>query len=135
MSRPATLDFAAIGLSGLCLVHCLALPLLAASLPLLGTWSEAEWLHLALVLAAAPISLFALMRPGSRGLPWGLVALAWLGVGALTAGALGWPRESSETLITVAGSLLLATAHVLNWRRSRHPHGCQDKAVASASRD
>lgn len=32
-------DFAAISLSGLCMVHCLALPLAAALLPAVGSWA------------------------------------------------------------------------------------------------
>ncbi len=43
MRATATLlDSSAIALSGLCLLHCLALPLLAATLPLLGAWSRAR---------------------------------------------------------------------------------------------
>ncbi|WP_159088803.1 MerC family mercury resistance protein, partial [Xanthomonas fragariae] len=44
MRAPASLlDSSSIALSGLCLLHCLALPLLAAALPLFGAWSQAEW--------------------------------------------------------------------------------------------
>lgn len=113
---------AAMGLSGLCVIHCLALPVLALSLPLLGAWAEAEWVHWLFVGLAGPISLTALSRPSRQGLPLGLVFLAMLGVGTLIAGVLGWPTEADETTVTVAGSLLLATAHLLNWRRTRHHH-------------
>ncbi|WP_162953530.1 MerC family mercury resistance protein, partial [Pseudomonas aeruginosa] len=41
----SALDSSAIALSSLCLLHCLALPLLAAALPLLGRWEQAEWVH------------------------------------------------------------------------------------------
>ncbi len=122
MARSATFDMAAMGLSGLCVVHCLALPLLALSLPLLGTWAEAEWVHWLFVGLAAPVSLIALSRPSRHGLPLALLFLAMLGVAGLFAGVLGWPSEADETRVTVAGSLLLATAHLLNWRRTRHRH-------------
>jgi len=108
------LDLAAIGLSGLCLAHCLALPMAAAFLPLLGAWSEAEWVHLLFLAAAIPVSATALARSGGwRRAP--VATLAAAGLLLLTAGALGWPVEAWETGLTVAGGLLLATAHVLNW--------------------
>ena len=53
-------DPAAITLSGLCLVHCLALPMLSVVLPVLGAWAEAEWVHLLVIALALPLALFAL---------------------------------------------------------------------------
>ncbi len=122
MARTGPFDMAAVGLSGLCLVHCLGLPLLAASLPLLGAWAEAEWLHWTFVALAVPVSIIALWRPLRKGLGMGPLGLALLGIAALFAGVLGWPTEADETWVTVSGSLLLAAAHLLNWHRSRHRH-------------
>lgn len=112
------LDASAVSLSGLCLAHCLALPLVAASSPLLATWAEAEWIHAGAVAVAAPLSALALWRRGQRRR---VLALSTLGLLLLTVGAFHWPSAQLETPITVAGSLLLAAAHVLNWRRR---HGC-----------
>jgi len=119
---PTLLDAGAIALSTLCLLHCLALPLLAAALPLMGVWAEAEWVHVVFVAIAAPTTGFALWR-AHRQHP--LPALALLSAGAgllfLLAGAAGWPSHDAETPMTVAGSLLLASTHVWNaWRRHRH---------------
>lgn len=118
----AFFDASAIALSTLCLIHCLALPLLAAALPLLGVWAEEEWVHIAFVAVAMPLTGYALWRTHRRrGLPVSLRALAALGLAGLLAGALGWPREEWETPITVAGSLMLASAHLWNWfRQHRH---------------
>lgn len=114
------LDASAVGLSSLCLAHCLALPVAAAFLPLAGAWAEAEWVHLAFLALAVPISVLALAR--SHGWRRPRIAIpAALGLGALTAGALGWPFEAAETALTVSGGLLLAAAHLLNWRRR---HAC-----------
>jgi hypothetical protein len=116
--RTATLgDSVAIGLSGLCLIHCLALPLAASLLPILGAWAEAEWVHWLFVAVAAPLSLWTLTR--DRPLQWSLLAPAALGVTLLLAGAAGLPDHDFETPLTVAGGLLLAAAHTLNWRRRR----------------
>lgn len=115
-------DASAIGLSGLCLLHCLALPVLAAFLPVFAAWAEAEWVHLLWVVLAAPLAGVALWRSHrSRRLPRALWMLAIAGLGALAAGACGWPREVWETPATVAGSAMLAGAHVWNWAR-RHRH-------------
>lgn len=111
-------DLVAVGLSGLCMAHCLALPLAAALLPMVGAWAEAEWVHWAFALTAAPISLWTLTRR-PRVLP---LVLGGIGLGLLFCGAAEFPSHDLETSITVAGSLLLATAHVLNW--SRRPHIC-----------
>lgn len=115
-------DLSAVALSGLCLLHCLALPLLASLLPVLGAWSEAEWVHGVFVLLAVPLSVAALWRAHARSrLPLRLWVLAGLGMGLLAIGAMGWPQARWETPITVAGSLMLVATHALNLRRG-HRH-------------
>ena len=114
------LDASAIGLSGLCLAHCLALPVATAFLPLLGTWAEAEWVHLAFLAAAVPISTVALVRSGGWRAPV-VLGLALIGIGLLVSGAL-FANEGAELAMTVAGGLALAMAHTLNWRRLGHRH-------------
>ena len=115
------LDGWAMGLSGLCLAHCLVLPVAAALLPVLGAWARAEWVHLVFVAIAAPMAAIALLRPSQgRAPPPGLVALGVLGVAGLAAGAFG--PLSTETWLTVAGSLCLVSAHLWNIRRRRLAH-------------
>ncbi len=117
-------DASAMVLSGLCLLHCLALPLLAAALPLFGVWAEAEWVHVVFVAIAAPLAGLALWRGHRRdALPWPLWTLAALGLLGLLAGAFGIPDEASETAMTVCGSLALASTHLWNWRRHRRRCG------------
>lgn len=118
-----TLDLSAIGLTALCLVHCLALPALALALPLFAAWAAAEWVHVVAVALAAPLALLAMMdwstrRPAS----WRALALAVGGLALMTAGALEVPSAAWERPITVVGGLLLAGAHVLNLR-ARHANG------------
>jgi len=111
-------DGFAVALSSLCVVHCLALPFAAASLPVLGLWAEAEWVHWAFVAAAVPTSLAAFRRRFSEPGAWLLIAPAAAGLSLLALGAAGWPAEDQETALTVAGAVLLLGAHTLNWRRS-----------------
>jgi len=113
-------DAVAIGLSGLCLAHCLVLPFAAGFLPLLGVWAGAEWVHWAFVAMAAPVSLWALTRRQGQGLSAATVGLAVVGVGLLTAGAAGYPDHDLETALTVLGGVSLASAHLFNWRRQSH---------------
>ena len=113
-------DMAAIGLSIACLAHCLALPVAAAFLPVLGVGSEAAWAHWAFVAVAAPLSIWTLAWPPRGALRPLPMTLAALGLTALVLGAAEWPRHDWETLITVGGALLLSAAHGINLRRRRH---------------
>lgn len=115
------LDSSAIGLSGLCLVHCLGLPILAAMLPTLGPWARAEWVHVAFVLLAAPLSALALLKPiHGRKAPPALAGIGVLGVSLLAFGAFG--PEFAHAWVTIAGSTCLVGAHLWNWRRHGRAH-------------
>ncbi|NJC44575.1 MerC domain-containing protein [Xanthomonas arboricola] len=121
----SVLDNSAIALSSLCLLHCLALPLLAAALPLLGAWSRAEWVHVVFATAAVPLSGYALWSSHRRhALPAPVWALAVFGLAGLVLGASGVAGGSWETPITVIGSLLLASTHLLNLRLRRRAGTC-----------
>jgi len=112
-----------MGLSMLCLLHCLALPWLVASLPvaILGvlpdSLRESAWVHAALIapvlLVSGPVLLRG--RPG--------VMLTTLVLGALAAlvGGLLVVDETAERALTVSGSALIMVAHAARLR-SRHPH-------------
>ena len=111
------LDPVGMTLSGLCLAHCLALPALSLALPFLGSWSEQEWVHLAVIVLAAPAAAAALRGPAARG----LLAIAMLGLGCMIAAVLGWPGPGWELALNVSGGALLASAHALHWRRRHKP--------------
>jgi hypothetical protein len=112
-----TLDVSAITLSTLCLLHCLALPLLSAFLPLAGALAEAEWLHRTFVLIAAPITLLAIRHGSGKSAAPGFKVLALTGLGLLAAGAFFNARDDHEVFLTTLGGLLLATAHAWRWSR------------------
>ncbi len=110
------LDRSAIALSGLCLLHCLALPFALLLGPLLGTWlSESETqVHWVLFGLAIPISSVALWRGFRRHhnlltvlLGAGGLLLMFLGVSHL----LG---ESIEIELTVIGVSAVLIAHLRN---------------------
>jgi len=113
------LDLYAAGLSTLCLIHCLALPLLASLLPLAGQLSENELVHQGLVLLAAPATLWAGWRSLSTngGLPF--IVAAFSGLGLLLLAAFIDALSTFEQPMTVIGALLLASAHFWRWARYR----------------
>jgi hypothetical protein len=118
------LDAAGVGLSTLCLVHCLALPFAAAAAPLAAQLTEAEWVHWVIVALAAPAAVFAIAPSLSlKPLPWSVPLLALLGLAGLT-GALFVHAPLAETSLTTIGGVSLASAHILNWRTAhRHARG------------
>jgi MerC mercury resistance protein len=112
------LDFAAISLSGLCLVHCLGTSLLlglVAGSNLFDLW-HSELIHGVLLAIAAPLTLWTLVRSyrcHGSGFALGL-GIAGLNLMAL---ALLFSADSvAETRITVAGVILLAAGHIHNLR-------------------
>jgi hypothetical protein len=111
------LEGTAVSASLLCLVHCLALPLLVLLMPgTLRFLPESEIVHYLALALVAPFALVAFwlgFRQHRRARP------AMLGAAGLGLLALGlWPEwsEFTEHAISVAGSVLLVTGHVLNWR-------------------
>ena len=117
MRNTATLNASAIGLSGLCLIHCLALPVLAAVSPLAGLLAEAEWLHRALVLMAAPITLYAITRDRTAKVGPAFTLFAGVGLATLLAAAFIEALHDFETVLTTLGAGLLAGAHLWRWHR------------------
>lgn len=119
-ATPSLWDRIGIGVSGLCLVHCLFVPIVLALLPL---WPLAEvvhaWLHPVFAVLLVPTTLLA-MRSGFRQhRAWHVQGLLGGGlVVILAAGVLGhaMPGAFSETLVTLVGSVLLITGHWRNWR-------------------
>lgn len=115
--RAISLDGAGIGLASLCIIHCLALPLTVAALPILSDVLDLpEAFHLGMVLAAVPLSGFALLHGfGRHGriLP---PILGFAGLGVMIAAVALASSETGENLMTVAGSAALVLAHLMNWR-------------------
>ena len=121
------LDGVAVCLSMLCLVHCLALPILIASLPLFAaSMVTNERFHLRMLLAVVPTSVLALgsgFRTHRLRVP---PVLGAFGV-SLIAGAAFGPdligmSRFMDTAVTVVGGLTLAVAHGLNYRRLHAGH-------------
>ncbi len=115
------LDIASMILSGLCVVHCVALPFLVAALPALGIFSDNDAVHKVLVMTALPLSGFALWQSGG----WrknDVAVLMASGLFLLAAAAFLPVLHSVEAVISVLGALMVAGAHWLNYSGLRPFH-------------
>ena len=113
LRHPHALDRFGIALSSLCLVHCLATALLAATLATAGGVLGSEVIHevglgIAMILGALSlgrgIAEHGFMMPASVG---------GLGLGVMM-GALARPHDGSELFATMVGVGILALGHRLN---------------------
>ena len=116
------LDRAAMTGSAACMIHCLALPLLLAAAPSLSAIiAIPESFHRWVLMFAAPVAVVALLGGNVRhGTRWPLYVGA-AGLGLMTLGAFGLPEGRVEIAVTVAGSILVATAHIANLRLRGSP--------------
>jgi uncharacterized membrane protein len=125
------LDITSIGLSGLCILHCLALPFLLAGLPFVGELAHSEWVHQGLVALAIPLTAWTIWR-SEAWRKWNVVLFAVIGLTALAAAAFYEPARNDEVFISVIGAIYVAMAHLINYlehayTHSRNqPHNCHD---------
>lgn len=123
----ATLDRVAIALSALCLVHCLALPLVLVALPLLAQFADSHW-HTPMLLIAVPVSMSAIVIGYRR---HGNLPLLGAGVAALTllifaaTFAHAYLGAAIDRSLTIVASLLLAWVHWQNGRTLQRASGTQ----------
>lgn len=117
MADMAKVDQAAISFSLICVVHCAVLPLAAISMPFLGLFADAEWVHwlftsLAIAAAILTFSVAHSARQPSFVLP------ALFGAALLLLSLAAEPLGFDETLPTVSGAMLLAGTHLFRLLRN-----------------
>lgn len=123
MGTSRVFDQIAIGLSAVCVVHCLAVPVLVTALPVLavsfGGDAHFHGLMLWLVVPTSVIGFSLGFRVHGKA---GIVGLGTAGVVTLAVAAL-WGHNvwtvSSEIAVSVVGSAMLGSAHWLNFREVR----------------
>ena len=113
--REGAIDRLAVGLSGLCLVHCLASAVFVAMLASAGGMLLHPIFHEVGLVIAILLGIVAL----GRGIfEHGFMmpsAIGGLGLGVM-AGALTLPHDGGEALYTIIGVAILALGHDLNRR-------------------
>lgn len=107
----------AVTASFACLFHCLGLPILFAVLPAMSrALALPETFHLWMIVIVLPASSAALFAGKRRHHAVRPLLLGFIGLTLLLVGALPFGETEFETPITVGGSLILAWAHIMNWR-------------------
>ena len=115
VARNGAVDRVAIGLSGLCLVHCLASAILVAMVASAGGMLLDPIVHEVGLVLAIGLGMVAL---GRGVLEHGFMmpaAVGGLGLGVMT-GALTLPHDGAEVVYTIIGVAILALGHDLNRR-------------------
>ncbi len=121
-------DKAAIGLSLLCTLHCLALPVLFVLLPSLSALPlNHEAFHSWMVLAVLPTSAYALTMGCKQHQYYRLLGLGIAGLACLVLAVVAGEAlmgEIGEKLLTCLGAGFIAFAHYKNYRLCQHQECC-----------
>ena len=122
MSDRNVWDKLGIALSIVCLVHCIAVPLLLATGTLFALAGDAhgafhQWIFWAIVPVAVLAAVPGWRRHGRRGV---LVGMA-IGAGLISSGAFAEDvlPQNAETLLTICGGVMLVASHFINLRLCR----------------
>ncbi|MBT0587576.1 MerC domain-containing protein [Alteromonas oceanisediminis] len=123
-------DKVAVGISALCVIHCLLLPALLIILPAIssvGIFGD-EQFNWWLLVAVIPISFVAILLGFKHHKDWHVVRLVSTGIMILTLTALFGHDvfgEQGEVVASVIGSLLVAYGHLRNFKFRRIHTNCQ----------
>jgi len=116
-------DGLAIVLSGTCMLHCLALPILVTVFPIVqGSLLEEQYFHLIMLLLILPTSLIALTVGCRKHKDRLTIALGAMGLTVLTITALFGHDLfglTGERITTSIGGVVLAAAHIRNYLSCR----------------
>ena len=114
------LDFIGFGTSILCAIHCATLPFLLTFAPLAGLqFLDNPWIEYSIILLSLLIAINSLMGSYSRhhqklaALVLAVIGFVFIGFGQLL--ELEW----TEVLLTAAGGVMIAIAHLVNWKLIR----------------
>ncbi len=111
--KNSSLDRAAILLSGLCLVHCLAGALFVAGLTLAGGWMshDVHAIGLGLALPLAAVALWRGYRLHQRA---AILAAGAAGIAMMAVSVFVAHGDEAELTLSVIGVIVLALAHFWN---------------------
>ena len=117
-------DKLAMALSGLCVLHCFALPAIILLLPSsIMAFVSDESFHLGMLMTVIPISFFALISGYKEHQQENFIILGSIGVGLLVLAvtlAESWFGEFGEKGFTLLGAVFVAYAHYLNFKHCKH---------------
>lgn len=132
-------DKAAIGISLLCTMHCLALPLLIVLLPNLSVLNLTdEAFHTWMIFAVVPISIYALTVGCKKHKHYRLLAFGLLGVTLLILAVTLKEvllNEMWEKTLSVMGAAIIAYGHYKNYRLCQNHDNCNCHGHSSESQE
>lgn len=130
-NNPATLDRLGIWMSGLCALHCLALPVLIPLLPIISSaffaqvWFERLILSASLLMGAIAL-FYGASRYHGRFYPMGLLAAG---------GVIYWFKDifghHYEPFTIAVGAFLIIAGHWVNMRLCRRCKCCSSTVLAT----
>jgi thiol:disulfide interchange protein len=121
--EPSHLDKWGIAISSICLVHCLALPIIIALLPALTSIIPSDgWVHGILIGFAFPVTGLALWRGYRQHQDIHLLIMGGLGLTCIALALVYTDNRTADVSMTLFGGLLIVVAHTLNLRAHRHPN-------------
>ncbi|KZN56431.1 hypothetical protein N474_11840 [Pseudoalteromonas luteoviolacea CPMOR-2] len=125
-------DNVSIGLAVMCLIHCIALPLLIVFLPFVSkSFVQGEVFHQLLLGGVLLTSILALVSGCKTHSKWHIFSFGISGLVILSIAAffghdlLG---ESGETILTIIGSLIVAFSHLKNIKACKQAKCCSSTA-------
>lgn len=109
-------DRIGIALSGICMVHCLALPIVVAFLPVLTLGlGHSHLFHALILILVIPTVILALRKAHRQALVITLLGSGLLLIIAGLSSGSFWHNYFLETILTVAGSIFLVSGHITNY--------------------
>jgi len=123
-------DKFSIGLSMLCAIHCLILPLLLVALPNFAALQlQNEAFHTWMLAAVIPTSIYALTVGCKKHLHyrlmlWGVSGLCLMILAILVGHDIA--GESGEKVLTLLGATLVVIAHWGNFKRCQKQKNCKN---------
>ena len=122
------LDKVGITCSSACAIHCLLLPIIAFTFPVLSNSLHSEWVHLGLLITLIPTALVSFTKSIKIHSRYTPITLGTIGVSLLTSAIavemLQIKISYLEKTLTGIGSLLLITAHIYNMIYLRKETSC-----------
>lgn len=122
-SKVGRLDGVAVFLSGTCMVHCLVLPMLVTLFPIAqGSLLDEQYFHLIMLVLILPTCLVALTIGCSKHKDLTTMTLGAIGLLTLTITAVFGHQLFGflgERVATTFGGVILASAHIQNYRCCR----------------
>lgn len=122
------LDKSAVTLSLLCVVHCLALPLITVLVPsIIANALNQELFHLMMVVCVLPVSIYALTMGCRKHNKFSIGVYGALGLMTLVSALIFGEShlgEMGEKTLTTLGAIIIAFAHIKNYQLCNKANKC-----------